>query len=217
MLKDNNDWCYYCNTVSSFHKSKGICQNCYNDEMSRQLCVAKASSLHIFEINKISEKIYLGDYEGALRKDILIELGITNILVCGTLLAEGYVNDFKYMTIEIEDIDEQDIIQYFDLTNKFIEGSNKVYIHCRAGISRSPTVTIAYLMWKNTIPFYKAFELVKTNRDVYPNKGFVTQLLEYQKLLKIDNSNEHEFSSFKEKYLWYFKRELIDDEEIRFD
>ncbi len=42
------------------------------------------------------------------------------------------------------------ILNYFEKSNNFINDNLKVgnvYIHCIAGVSRSPTITIAYLMY----------------------------------------------------------------------
>ena len=200
MLQDKNGICLYCE-MSSCEFINGRCLNCYEIEKLRSFKVALASSDEgFFEIDKITDKIYLGDYEGALRKEKLLEFGITHILVCGTFLVEFHPSHFKYMTIEIDDSDDQDIMQYFDKTNKFIDESDKVFIHCRAGISRSPSVTIAYLMWKEKIPFYKAFERVKKKRDIFPNLGFASQLIVYQNNLNILDINNDEFSSFKNTY-----------------
>lgn len=49
-------------------------------------------------------------------------------------------------------------------------------IHCSQGVSRSVTLAIAYLMWRNGQTFDEAFAAVKTARGVAnPNIGFVCQ------------------------------------------
>jgi protein-tyrosine phosphatase len=54
-----------------------------------------------------------------------------------------------------------------------------------AGISRSPTLVIAYLMKTQNLSFSEAFDLVKKKRPIiHPNQGFKNQLLQYEQQLK---------------------------------
>ena len=71
----------------------------------------------------------------------------------------------------------------------FIEGQREqgnVLVHCAAGVSRSCTLLISYMMKKYKYPYKKCLELVKAARPVAnPNQGFVVQLKAYQKSLNI--------------------------------
>jgi len=50
-------------------------------------------------------------------------------------------------------------------------------IHCKAGISRSVTILISYLMLKFNITAKDALKIVRENRpQVNPNYGFMKQL-----------------------------------------
>lgn len=139
------------------------------------------------DLDKINEKIFLGNEAGQNKKQILKVLGITNILVVGSELQIFHSSDFIYKKIEIEDFYSENIAQHFNDCYDFIEKSKgNVYIHCAAGISRSPTIVIAYLMRKNRKKFSETFEFVKSRRKyVNPNEGFINQLKEYEKILKI--------------------------------
>jgi protein-tyrosine phosphatase len=59
-----------------------------------------------------------------------------------------------------------------------------ILIHCQAGISRSSSILIAYIMRKYRVPFLTAYNHVKTYRSIIePNAGFRNQLLEYERML----------------------------------
>ena len=58
----------------------------------------------------------------------------------------------------------------------------KVLVHCQAGISRSPTIVIAYLMKKEKKEFQTVYNEVKAIRPIIePNFKFYIQLVEYGK------------------------------------
>jgi protein-tyrosine phosphatase len=50
-------------------------------------------------------------------------------------------------------------------------------VHCKAGMSRSAALVIAYLMIEHKWPYEDAFTYVKKKRHIIaPNEGFVRQL-----------------------------------------
>jgi hypothetical protein len=64
----------------------------------------------------------------------------------------------------------------------------RTYVHCRAGISRSGMVVVAYLMYRNKWTRDDALADVRTKRpDVRPNVAFMRLLLEWEKYLKDKN------------------------------
>lgn len=60
----------------------------------------------------------------------------------------------------------------------------KVLVHCLAGISRSPTICIAYLMYSRHLSLDQAHDFIKQRRTlISPNLNFMRQLAEYERLL----------------------------------
>eukprot|EP00771_Trimastix_marina_P001200 gnl/Trimastix_PCT/2254.p1 GENE.gnl/Trimastix_PCT/2254~~gnl/Trimastix_PCT/2254.p1 ORF type:complete len:324 (+),score=22.77 gnl/Trimastix_PCT/2254:77-1048(+) len=56
-----------------------------------------------------------------------------------------------------------------------------ILVHCAAGVSRSATLVLAYIMQRERIPFKQALLRVKTKRScVAPNFGFVAQLMDLE-------------------------------------
>ncbi|XP_049403014.1 protein-tyrosine-phosphatase MKP1-like [Solanum stenotomum] len=139
------------------------------------------------ECSKIVDHIYLGSDTVAKNRDILRENGITHVLNCvGFSCPEYFKDDLVYKTLWLQDSPTEDItsILYdvFDYFEDVREQGGRVFVHCFQGVSRSASLVIAYLMWKEGMSFEDAFQHVKAARGVTnPNMGFACQLLQCQK------------------------------------
>ena len=99
-------------------------------------------------------------------------------------------NYISYYNIIIEDREKSNILDKFDNIYNFINktlnenSKNKILIHCRAGISRSSTAVISYLMKHKNISLFDSYSIVKKSRTIIqPNKGFLKQLSKYEEML----------------------------------
>ncbi|KAM3345330.1 hypothetical protein P3S68_025039 [Capsicum galapagoense] len=139
------------------------------------------------ECSKVAEHVYLGGDAVAKDKDILKQNGITHVLNCvGFVCPEYFKCDFIYRTLWLQDSPSEDItsILYdvFDYFEEVREQRGRVFVHCCQGVSRSTSLVIAYLMWREGQSFDDAFEYVKAARGIAdPNMGFACQLLQCQK------------------------------------
>jgi len=52
------------------------------------------------------------------------------------------------------------------------------------GVSRSATCVLAYLMIKKDMLAVDAIHLIRINRDIHPNKGFLYQLAQLDNKLR---------------------------------
>ena len=140
-------------------------------------------------MDKITDRIYLGDCYGAKDEGKIKANNIKRVLSCMGYLSPKYKDKtIKQKIIELDDSPSTNIIQYFKDSLKFIDENNeKVFVHCFAGVSRSATLVIAYLMWKNRISYKAAYDLVNEHRFVGPNLGFTKQLLIFQQKLRDAN------------------------------
>ncbi len=72
-----------------------------------------------------------------------------------------------HLVIDARDNVNQGLSTYFDQTFEFIDKhleTTNVFVHCLAGISRSSTVVIAYLMRKFRWRLEKTLKFVKEKR-----------------------------------------------------
>jgi len=76
------------------------------------------------------------------------------------------------------------IIKYFGECLNFMDWEEKTLVHCKIGTSRSATIVIAYLMWKQKMKYDDAYNFVKIKRKrIGPNSGFKEQLKIFENLL----------------------------------
>ena len=91
--------------------------------------------------------------------------------------------------IPIEDGQPNVICMYIPKALSFIDehiGKGKVYVHCFAGVSRSPSIVYAYLLSKGFSPI-SAFELMTSKRgQVNPYYNFIQEILVYFNVTNID-------------------------------
>jgi len=106
------------------------------------------------------------------------------------------------LCIEAEDVDAYDLTEHFEKCFDFIHEHRKngrgVLVHCMAGVSRSATIVIGYLMRYQNMDLKTAYQFVKKKRTcIGPNKGFIQQLMQYDKNVKV--ILEKELAAAKQK------------------
>jgi dual specificity phosphatase 12 len=93
---------------------------------------------------------------------------------------------FVYKSLELLDVPETNILQTFEASNQFlhtaITSGGAALVHCNAGVSRSATIVLAYLMAHHNMSLAAAHALLKQCRPaIQPNPGFMEQLRAYEK------------------------------------
>ncbi|OWK08017.1 DUSP5, partial [Cervus elaphus hippelaphus] len=129
--------------------------------------------------------LYLGSAYHASKCEFLANLHITALLNVSRRTSEACTTHLHYKWIPVEDSHAADISSHFQEAIDFIdcvrEKGGKVLVHCEAGISRSPTICMAYLMKTKQFHLKDAFDYIKQRRSVVsPNFGFMGQLLQYE-------------------------------------
>ncbi|TRY83320.1 hypothetical protein DNTS_015054 [Danionella cerebrum] len=110
---------------------------------------------------------------------------VTHVLNVAFGVDNVFPERFSYKTVTVLDLPETDITSCFPECFRFIreaqEQSGVVLVHCNAGVSRSASVAIGFLMSQEGMSFHEAFSVVKTARpQIQPNPGFMNQLKQYK-------------------------------------
>jgi protein-tyrosine phosphatase len=165
------------------------------DKMMKLLNMIKLSStIKILKDDnmpiEIIPHLFLGSIGSASNLKQLENFKITHIVCAASGIKNFFPDKFKYLNINLLDSEKEDIKKYFSQSYEFIDKAIKnngnVLVHCHAGVSRSSTILIAYIMKSQKMKLDKILDLMKTKREkVSPNIGFLQQLYQYEKELGI--------------------------------
>eukprot|EP01060_Flectonema_neradi_P038870 TRINITY_DN8303_c0_g1_i1.p1 TRINITY_DN8303_c0_g1~~TRINITY_DN8303_c0_g1_i1.p1 ORF type:complete len:436 (+),score=69.34 TRINITY_DN8303_c0_g1_i1:120-1310(+) len=136
----------------------------------------------------VSDGIYLGSLRTAQNQTVFEQLNITHVLTCGRNMKTSLPKGTCHLQLEVEDNEVEDLSPHFNRAIAFIKSAidqkGSVLIHCFAGVSRSSTVCIAYLMREKGMHCDDAIGFLKTCRPaINPNPSFRLQLHRFQELL----------------------------------
>ena len=138
----------------------------------------------------IKNKLYLGNMFDANDTDTIKN----NTISCIVCVAERLkiINTNPNVTVhkyELADDYSCNISLYFDEIGEIINKGGIVLVNCAAGISRSSTIVIAYIMKYYKLNLKTTFLYVKKKRNqICPNKKFMECLLDYELALFGKNS-----------------------------
>ncbi|MXV15350.1 protein-tyrosine phosphatase family protein [Hufsiella ginkgonis] len=139
--------------------------------------------------SRITPDLFLGSQYSRIGLGKLRALGITAIINMRehSVYEEARYQGIKYLhlpTVDNTPPQLETLVKGADFAAKEIKSGGKVYIHCRQGLGRGPTMTIAYLI-STGLTFDDAFALVKKVRTfINPRPGQVTRLKELERYYK---------------------------------
>jgi protein-tyrosine phosphatase len=83
----------------------------------------------------------------------------------------------EYRNVPVNDFDDLDLKQRLpacvEALDDLLRKGHKVYVHCTAGVTRSPTVVAAYLHWRLHWPLEEALDHLQTLRQCYPRGDLI--------------------------------------------
>lgn len=181
----------------SFYRSPLLCVKCRSqpratDKLWCSACQSRLQQEHeeadykFRPPDRIEDGLWLGCYESAKDEYNLLERGIGRVLIVAEWCERWFPDTFAYMQVPLEDSLRENVLPKLGKIIRFIEhgiaNGEGVLVHCGAGISRSATVVIAYLMKKHGWTRDKTIEFVKAKRGcICPNKAFMDQLKELER------------------------------------
>ena len=160
---------------------------------------------------QVYDGLFIGNHKAALSVSYLSSLGITHLLNCAHPGPEEAMSvevneeelrraNIEYLGLQLADESYQAISPVFERSGDWINAAlsrpdSKVLVNCWAGISRSATVSLAFLVSKRRgratsnifvqikhrkLTLVQAIREVKSMRDINPNRGFLKQLVDFE-------------------------------------
>ncbi|NP_001304718.1 serine/threonine/tyrosine-interacting-like protein 1 isoform d [Homo sapiens] len=164
--------------------------------MMIQTLMVMAKELDAFQpypIEIVPGKVFVGNFSQAcdpkIQKDLKIKAHVNVSMDTGPFFA-GDAD--KLLHIRIEDSPEAQILPFLRHMCHFIEIHHHlgsvILIFSTQGISRSCAAIIAYLMHSNEQTLQRSWAYVKKcKNNMCPNRGLVSQLLEWEKTILGDS------------------------------
>lgn len=158
------------------------------------------------ELSQVLPFLFLGSSVASLDLLSLKERGITHVINATRSHPNFHGTQIKYLRVAIRDTEGEDLKPALPKVCAFIEearrGGGSALVHCSAGVSRSATLVLAYLLIVRRIPLLRALEICRNARpQVSPNAGFMSQLSSLEKdycvraTLNLEKYTEDRFSS----------------------
>mmetsp|Transcript_26099 Transcript_26099/g.47118 ORF Transcript_26099/g.47118 Transcript_26099/m.47118 type:complete len:222 (+) Transcript_26099:2-667(+) len=138
----------------------------------------------------IPGKLILTGWKGAYYREAVQAAGVTHVASIGSEFeGETPLADLgiSYLCVIIDDEEEQastmqdNLKRAVDFLDEGVGGGGKALVHCAAGISRSTTVVLAYMVAKCDMTLLDAFRRTYAARPVvWPNTGFMKILIAWE-------------------------------------
>ncbi|KAF7248123.1 Dual specificity protein phosphatase 16, partial [Varanus komodoensis] len=143
---------------------------------------------------RILPHLYLGCQRDVLNKDLMQQNDIGYVLnASNTCPKPDFIPESHFLRVPVNDSFCEKIFPWLDKSVDFIEkakaSNGRVLVHCLAGVSRSATIAIAYIMKRMDMSLDEAYRFVKEKRPtISPNFNFLGQLLDFEKKIKSQSS-----------------------------
>ncbi|XP_068054499.1 dual specificity protein phosphatase 22 isoform X1 [Anomalospiza imberbis] len=151
----------------------------------RRLFILPATPAGRRRPRQILPGLFIGNFKDARDVEQLSKNNITHILSIHDS-ARPMLEGMKYLCIPAADSPSQNLARHFRESIKFIHECRLTgegcLVHCLAGVSRSVTLVVAYIMTITDFGWEDALSVVRAARScANPNMGFQRQLQEFEK------------------------------------
>jgi len=147
--------------------------------------IADRKELLCFPSMVIDNQLYQGRGDQATNKSVIDFLKISHIVNISLEHRNAFPEKVKYMKLALDDVSQTNLFEHFHETSEFINAAltkgGHVLVHCNLGVSRSSTITLAYLIKYKKWNLEHAFKVVRGRRScAHPNDGFLKQLSDWE-------------------------------------
>ena len=164
----------------------------------RSVETVEVESLAGAMVSEVHPRLLLANRVVASNAERLRELGVTHVVNAahpgaGTAMSldcsgVAAMVGAAYLGLQLSDTSSQDLRSSFSASGAWVADALEqegavVLVNCWAGVSRSAALVIAYLMAHQGMALDQALLQVKTARNIKPNRGFLIQLVRFEREL----------------------------------
>ncbi|NP_001038858.1 uncharacterized protein LOC751678 [Danio rerio] len=149
--------------------------------------MSSGSSSSLGGFAQVTDHLFIGTSKTASDSRILQSLHITCIInsTQNTHSSDTHLPSAHYMQIPVPDDPSCRLSEYFhsvsDKIQQVSEERGRVLLHCNAGVSRSASLCLAFLIKHHRLTLREAHQMLKAKRPIIrPNNGFWSQLVEFE-------------------------------------
>ncbi|KAK2082885.1 Dual specificity protein phosphatase 21 [Saguinus oedipus] len=139
----------------------------------------------IFSLSQVTSSLFLSNGVAANSKLLLTSHGITTVINVSIEVANAFFEGIRYIRVPVTDDPDSQLYDFFDPVADHIHSvemrHGRTLLHCVAGVSRSASLCLAYLMKYHSMSLLDAYLWTKSCRPIIrPNNGFWEQLILYE-------------------------------------
>lgn len=181
----------------------------------------RSNPIVLVNCNQILPCLYLGGITAAQQTQHLVDMGIRAVVCCVRELEfpeSDQHQELEYYRVDVEDVSREPIELFWPEATEFIHEhvskGEPVLVHCRAGVSRSASTVLAYLVTYQNFSLYDAFFHTRRRRPVVtPNLGFMEKLCDYEAEIR-HTATTISFENYKS---WYSGDTVATDPKLAVD
>ncbi|XP_024435753.1 dual specificity protein phosphatase 21 [Desmodus rotundus] len=147
----------------------------------------------IYSLSQITRSLFIGNAVTANSRFVLSSYHITTVISVSVETVNTVFEGIQYLTVPVADSPSTYLYDFFDPIADHIHSvdmkQGRTLLHCVAGVSRSATLCIAFLMKYRGMSLLNAHKWTKLRRPIIrPNNGFWEQLIQYEYKLFTKNT-----------------------------
>ncbi|XP_006894855.1 PREDICTED: dual specificity protein phosphatase 18 [Elephantulus edwardii] len=136
-------------------------------------------------LSRVTSSLYISSAMAANNRHMLSSHQITTVINVSVEVTNTRYEDIQYMQVPVADTPISRLCDFFDPIADHIHSvemkQGRTLLHCVAGVSRSATLCLAYLMKYHAMSLLDAHLWTKSCRPIIrPNNGFWEQLIHYE-------------------------------------
>lgn len=155
--RDREEPCYVCNHYHDYEGGEpcGVCGHVKSSSSQDARSPDQEPTL------VLNDFLYLGSYDASFCCELLKAFGVTHVLNCVPSLEVLFRTSFTYHSVSSVPPPLDECIAFLDRCQQHRQ---RVLVYCMTGVSRSPTVVVAYLMKRKHWRLVESYKWVKQRR-----------------------------------------------------